>query len=53
MKSADVKDNTHIDFDKQYNDKDPEFKVSYGIGISKYKNTFAKSCIRNWSEEVF
>ena len=53
MKPGDVKYNTHIDFDKRNNDKDPEFKISYGIGISKYKNIFAKSYIPNWSEEVF
>ena len=27
MKSVDLKDNTYIDFDKQINNKDPNFKV--------------------------
>ena len=27
--------------------------ISWTIKISKYKNTFAKGCTRNWLEEVF
>ena len=38
MKSADVKDNTYIDFDKN----DPKFKISDHVRMSKYKNNFAK-----------
>ena len=53
MKPADVKDNTNIDSSKEVNDKDPKFKVSYYVRISKYKNTFAKWSAPNWSEEVF
>ena len=41
MKPVDVKDNTHIDFKKEANDKDP-----------KYKNIFAKGYSPNWSEKV-
>ena len=39
---VDVKDNTYIDSSKEVNDKDPKFKVSDYVRISKYKNTFAK-----------
>ena len=53
MKPVDVKDNTHIDFKKEVNDKDPKFKVGYHVKISKYKNIFAKGYTPNWSEEVF
>ena len=42
MKPIDVKSSTYIDFDKENNDKDPEFKVGYHIRISKYKTIFAK-----------
>ena len=33
MKSADVKDNTYIDFGKEVNDKDPKFQVCNHVGI--------------------
>ena len=42
MKPVDVKSSTYIDFDKEINDKDPEFKVGYHVRISKYKTIFAK-----------
>ena len=41
MNPIDVKDNTYIDFSKDVNDKDPEFKVGDHVRISKYKNIFA------------
>ena len=53
MKPVDVKDNTYIDFKKEVNVKDPKFKASDNIRISKYKNIFAKGYMPNWSEEVF
>ena len=53
MKPSDVKDNTYIDLEKQVNNKDPKFKVGDYVGISKYKNIFAKGYMLNWSEEVF
>ena len=52
-KPADVKNNTYISFAKEINDKDPKFKVSDHIRISKYKNIFAKGYTPNWSEEAF
>ena len=42
MKSIDVKDNTYINTDKELNNKDPKFKVSDHVKISKYENIFAK-----------
>ena len=53
MKSVDVKINTYIDSDKDFNDKDPKFKVADHVRISKYKNIFTKGYTPNWSEEVF
>ena len=34
--------NAYIDFKKEINDKDPKFKVGDHVGISRYKNIFAK-----------
>ena len=45
--------NTYVDSKKEVKDKDPKFKVGDQIRISKYKNTFAKGCTPNRSEEVF
>ena len=53
MKTADIKDNTYIDFLKEINNKDPKFKVGDHVRISKYKNIFAKGYMPNWSEEIF
>ena len=53
MTPIDVKDNTHIGFDKKSNNKDPKFQVGDHARISKYKNIFAKGCTLNWPEEVF
>ena len=47
MKPVDVKGNTYIDFEKEVNDKDPEFKVGDYVRISKYKNIFAKGYMPN------
>ena len=51
MKPVDVKPSIYIDFDKKSNDKDPKFKVNH-VRISKYRNTFAKSYVPNWSGEI-
>ena len=40
MKPVDVRDNTHIDFDKDVNDKDPKFKVGDHVRISNCKKHF-------------
>ena len=38
---------------KKVNDKDPKFKVSDHVRISKYKTIFVEGYTPNWSEEVF
>ena len=53
MKPVDVKDNTYIELKKKVNDKNTKFKVCDHVRISKYKNTFAKGYMPNWSEEIF
>ena len=53
MKPVDIKDNTYINFKKEFNDKNPKFKVGDHVRISKYKNDFVKGYTTNWSEEVF
>ena len=53
MKPADVKDNTYIGFEKEFNDKNAKFKVGDHVRIFKYKNIFAKGYMPNWSEEIF
>ena len=46
---------THINIDKEVNDKSLNLKlvIIVGVGISKYKNIFAKGYAPNWSEESF
>ena len=53
MKSVDVKNNTYIDSNKEFHDKDPKFNVGDHVRISKYKNIFAKGYTSNWSEKNF
>ena len=42
MKPVDIKDNTYIAFDREFNDKGPKFKVGDHVRISNYKNSFSK-----------
>ena len=53
MKPIEVKDNTYIEYIKDVNDKDPNFKVGNYVRISNHENIFAKRYTRNWSEYVF
>ena len=53
MKPVDVKDNIYIGIKKEVSDKDPKSKVGDHVGISKYKNIFAKGYSPNWSKEIF
>ena len=52
IKPVDVKSSIYIDSSKEFNDKDPKFKVDDIVRISKYKNIFAKGYVPNWSEEL-
>ena len=53
MKPADVKPSAYIDSSKEINYQDPKCEIGDIFRISKYKNTFAKGYVSNWSEEVF
>ena len=50
---VDVKSSSYIDVNVEKNEKDPKFKVSNYLRISKHKNIFAKDYTPNLSEEVF
>ena len=52
MKPIDVRDNKIVYID-EHNEKDSRFKVGDRVGISKFKNTFAKGYTPNWSREIF
>ena len=53
MKPIDVKCDSFAEYNKESNEKDPEFKVGSHVRISKFKNVFAKGYTPNWSEEIF
>ena len=53
MKPKDVKSNNLTKYIEEFNKKDPKFKVSGHVRISKYKNIFSKGYLPNWSEEIF
>ena len=42
-----------IEYNVNFDKKDPKFKVGDNVRMSKYKNIFAKGYTPNWSEEVF
>ena len=47
IKPVDVKSSTYFDSSNKINDKDPKFKISDIVRISKYKNIFAKGYVPN------
>ena len=42
MKPKDIKSDSFAEYNEESNEKDPKFKVSDHVRISKYKNIFAK-----------
>ena len=52
-KPIDVRDHCYAKYNENSNKKDPKFKVSDYVRLSKHKNIFAKGYAPNWSEEVF
>ena len=42
MKPFNVETSTYINLDVKNNDKDPQLSIDGHVGISKYKNVFAK-----------
>ena len=53
VKPVDVKPSTYIDFNYKNNKKSYKLKFGDNVRISKYKSTFAKSYVPNWSEKIF
>ena len=53
VKPVNAKDDTYIDFPKEFHEKHLKFKVDDHVRISKYKNIFAKGYTPNWSEQAF
>ena len=53
MKPDDVKQSTYTDSSKEIKDENPKLEIGDFVRISKCKNIFAKTCITNWSEEIF
>ena len=46
MKPIDVKDNTYIDFGKEFDDNDRKFKVGDYVRISKHKKNLLKTILQ-------
>ena len=53
MKPIDVNSDSYVEYNEDFNERDPKFKVGDHIWISKYKNIFAEGYTPNWSEEIF
>ena len=53
MKPTDVKSDSFAEYNEEFNEKDPTFKIGDHVRISKYKYIFAKGYTPNWSEEIF
>ena len=53
MKPIDATGDSYIEYNEDFNKKDPKSKVGDHVRISKYKNILAKGYASNWSEEVF
>ena len=46
MRPIKIKDNTHFDYIKEVNNKDPKFKVDEHVRISKYKTFLLKDILQ-------
>ena len=53
IKPINVTTDSYAEYNEVSNEKDPKFKVSDRVRISKYKNIFVKGYTQNWSDEVF
>ena len=47
MKPVDVKGDSYVEYNEEFNIKGPKFKVNDHVRISKYKNIFAKGYVPN------
>ena len=53
IKPIDVTDDSCAEYNEDSNKKALKLKVGDHVRISKYKNSFAKGYVPNWSEEFF
>ena len=53
IKPIDVTSDSYVEYNENFNKKDPKFKICVCVRISKYKNIFAKGYVPNWSEKFF
>ena len=53
IKLFDKRSSTYIDFSKENNEKDPEFKFRDHVRILKYKTKITKGYVWNSSEKLF
>ena len=53
MKPIDFTGGSYVEYNEDFNKKDPKFKVNDHVRISKYKTIFAKGYVPNWSDKVF
>ena len=52
IKPINVKNDSVAEYNEEFNEKDPKFKVNDHVRISKYQTIFAKGYALNWSEEI-
>ena len=52
IKPVNIKSRTHIDFGRDNNKKDPEFKVGDHIRMSKHRN-ISTVYTSNWTKDIF
>ena len=53
MKAINVTTDSYAEYNEDFNEKNPKFKVGDHVRISKSKIIFAKGYAPNWSEKVF
>ena len=53
MIPTDVTDDSYVEYNEDFNKKNPKFTVGDHVRISKYKNIFANGYTPNLSDEVF
>ena len=53
MKPIDIMSDSYAEYNEDFNEKEPKFKIGDRVRISKHKNVFAKGYTQNWSEEIF
>ena len=52
-KPIEVTDDSYVEYNENFNKKNPKFKVGDNVRISKYKNIFSKGYTPNSSDELF